>query len=113
MSITPKNILKHELIGLEVKIDKSTSKSMEGLKGTVIDESYSTITMETKVKKRGRKKKTKKDSQKEEFKTVEKVIPKSNSIFIFDIPNGVKVQVDGRVLVGRPEDRIKKRFGRW
>lgn len=88
MPITSGNLVRHELIGLEVKIGKSTDQTQKGLKGKVIDESYNTLKIETK----GR----------------EKVIPKANTIFIFALPNGVKVEVDGKVLIGRPEDRIKK-----
>ena len=115
MSITPRNVLKHELIDLDVKIEKSTSRSMQGLTGRVVDESYGTLTIETTVKPRKTKARKKKSKKSVEVysKVVEKVIPKSNSIFIFTLPNGVKVQVEGRLLVGRPEDRIKKRFARW
>jgi ribonuclease P protein subunit POP4 len=38
------------------------------------------------------------------------VIPKMGSIFVFEIPNGEKIEVDGNILSIRPEDRIKKRF---
>lgn len=100
MPITPKNIVRHELIGLRVRIAKSTDKSLEKLFGKVIDESYNMLKIEG--KKRGEKKPAR-----------EKIIPKRNSIFIFTLPNKTKVQVDGRLLVGRPEDRIKKKFARW
>jgi ribonuclease P protein subunit POP4 len=43
----------------------------------------------------------------------EKVIPKNNCIFIFTLPNKTKIQVDGKLLIGRPEDRIKKKIRRW
>jgi ribonuclease P protein subunit POP4 len=94
MSITPENLVRHELIGLEAKIAKSTDPTQKGLKGKVIDETYNTIKIETKE---GR----------------EKVIPKANTIFIFALPNGVKVEVEGKILISRPEDRIKKKFARW
>jgi len=103
MSITPENIVRHELIGLRVKIEKCTDKSLEKLAGKVIDESYNMLVVEG--KKRGPGTSVKKPK--------EKSIPKLNSIFIFTLPNGVKVEVDGSLLVGRPEDRIKKKFERW
>ena len=110
--ITPKNLLRHELIGLEVKIEKSTARSLEGLIGRVVDESYGTLTIET--KKKTKKPKREKGGKKSKLeRIVEKVIPKNNCIFIFTLPNGVKVQIDGRLLIGRPEDRIKKKFVRW
>jgi ribonuclease P protein subunit POP4 len=101
MPITPENIVRHELIGLCAKVEKSADPSLEKLAGKVVDESYNMLKIECKIK--GEKTKEPK----------EKSIPKRNSIFIFAIPNGVKVKVDGRLLVGRPEDRIKKRFDRW
>jgi ribonuclease P protein subunit POP4 len=93
MPITPENLVRHELIGLKVRIAKSTDPTQKGLSGTVIDESYNTFRIEAKEK--------------------EKTIPKTNTIFIFALPNGVKVEVDGKILISRPEDRIKKKFARW
>jgi ribonuclease P protein subunit POP4 len=94
MAINEKNILRHELLGLKVLVKDSTNPSQKNLKGKVIDESYRTLKIETKDKK-------------------EKVIPKDISIFIFSLPNGKNVQVDGKLLIGRPEDRIKKKLPRW
>jgi len=118
MPITPKNLLNHELIGLDVKIYRSTQRNLRDLAGTVVDESYSTLTIEVEKPVKGKKRKTGrkrtgKTAKEEKIELVEKVIPKNNCIFIFTLPNGVKVQVDGQKLVGRAEDRTKKTFGRW
>lgn len=94
MTIVPQNILRHELIGLDVKIGKSTDPTQKGLKGKVIDETYNTLKIETN-------------------KGKERTIPKKNSLFIFTLPNKTKVQVEGKLLISRPEDRIKKKFPRW
>jgi len=93
MPITPQNLVRHELISLDVGIKESSNPSQIGLKGKVIWETYSTIQIET--------------------SKGEKIIPKDITIFIFTLPNGTKVQVDGKVLIGRPEDRIKKKLPRW
>ena len=93
MPITPQNLVRHELISLPVRIVQSTDSGQKNLHGKVVDETYNTITVETK----GR----------------EKVIAKKNTVFIFTLPNAVKVQVDGSLLVSRPEDRIKKKFAKW
>ncbi|MEM5836694.1 MAG: ribonuclease P protein component 1 [Candidatus Aenigmatarchaeota archaeon] len=93
MPITPQNLIRHELIGLKVKVVKSTDPTQKNLEGKVIDETYNTLKIETKEK--------------------EKIIPKANCVFVFTLPSGVKVEVDGKLLVGRPEDRIKKKFPRW
>lgn len=96
--ITPENVVRHELIGLRVRVAESTDPAMRGLGGTIVDESYNMLTMET--KKAGKR-------------ASEKRLSKRNSVFIFALPNKVKVKVEGRLLVGRPEDRIKKKFDRW
>ncbi|MEM5793176.1 MAG: ribonuclease P protein component 1 [Candidatus Aenigmatarchaeota archaeon] len=93
MPITPENLFRHELIGLEVEVSRSTNPSQVGLKGKVIDETQKTIIIET--------------------KKGEKKLPKENIIFIFKIPDGRRVEVNGKLLLGRPEDRIKKKLPRW
>jgi len=93
MPITPYNLVRHELIGLRVKVKDSTNKSQVGLTGRVIDETFKILKIET--------------------NKGEKNIPKDIAIFIFTLPNGTKVQVDGKVLISRPEDRIKKKLSRW
>jgi ribonuclease P protein subunit POP4 len=93
MPITPYNLVRHELIGLKAEIKDSTNKNQMGLKGRVIDETFKTLKIET--------------------DKGEKVIPKDITIFIFTLPNGTRVQVEGKILLGRPEDRIKKKLPRW
>ncbi|MBI2084410.1 MAG: ribonuclease P protein component 1 [Candidatus Aenigmarchaeota archaeon] len=93
MPINANNLVRHELISLPVKIIKSTDPTQRGLKGTVIDETYNTLKIET--------------------KSGEKTAVKGNCIFVFTLPNKTKVQVDGKLLIARPEDRIKKKFPRW
>ena len=94
MAITPRNLVIHELIDLEIKIAKSTDPNQKGISGRVIDETYSTLRIETK-------------------NGSEKTIIKKNCIFIFKLPDKTKLQVEGKLLVSRPEDRIKKKFDKW
>lgn len=97
MPITPHNLVRHELIGLAVRIAQSSDKTQKGMHGRVVDETYNMLTIEVKEK-----------------KTVkEKTVSKQNNVFIFTLPNKIKVQVDGRLLVARPEDRIKKKLAKW
>ncbi len=93
MPITPHNLVRHELISLPVKVAKSADTTQKNLRGIVIDETYNTLKIET--------------------RKGEKTIPKKNTVFIFTLPNAVKVQVDGSLLVSRSEDRIKKKFPKW
>lgn len=94
MPISPYNILRHELIGLYVKVKKSRNASQEGLKGKVVDETYNMLVVEGKDGK-------------------ERRVAKKDCVFVFTLPDGRKVEVDGKLLVGRPEDRIKKKLPRW
>lgn len=91
--ITPQNIIRHELIGLDVEIIKSTNPSLIGIQGRVIDETRNTLVVE---KSNGK----------------EIVIPKDIAIFRFQLKNNelVKVDVDGKLLIGRPEDRLKRKI---
>ena len=88
--ITSDNLVHHEFIGLKVNVSGDKNKSLN-LYGTIIDETKNTIRIETQ-------------------NNAEKVIPKKGSIFVFELPNGEKVEINGEILSIRPEDRIKKRF---
>jgi ribonuclease P protein subunit POP4 len=81
--INSENIFYHELIGLELKVINSSNKSLIGLSGIVIDETKKTLKIETSTK--GEK-------------------------FHIILPDKSKVEIDGKILLNRPEDRIKKRY---
>ena len=89
--ITPNNIFRHELIGLPVKVIKSTHKGFVGIEGKVVDETKNTITIE------------KNDNK-------EKIIPKGVATFHFNLPDGNIIEIEGKIIIARPEDRIKKKF---
>jgi len=91
--ITPQDLVRHELIGLEVKVVKSANKQLEGLTGKVVDESRNMLRIET--------------------KKGEKSLVKEQCVFSFRLPSGERVRVDGSLLVSRPEDRIKKKLRKW
>ena len=91
--ILPKNLIRHELIGLAVEVADSTNKFQIGIKGIVVDETKNTLTIETEI---GLKK-----------------IQKKGAIFIFKIPNGKKVKVNGIKIITRPEERVKLKVKKW
>ena len=93
MPITPRNLVRHELIGLEAEVVKSCCKSYVGLAGRVMDETKNTLLILSGGK----------------FKRV----PKNNSTFRFKLPDGKVVEVEGWRIAGRPEDRVKKTSRRW
>lgn len=82
-----KNILKHELIGLDVEVVGAGNKSLVGIKGTVVDETKNTLIIET--------------------AKGEKIVLKGNVELKLRI-DGEEIIINGENLVGRPEDRIKK-----
>ena len=88
--ITPQNVFRHEFIGLSVEVTESTNEGLIGLHGIIIDETRNTIRIDTG-----------KD---------EKIIPKESVTLLFTLPEGEKVSIDGKVILARPEDRIKKKF---
>jgi ribonuclease P protein subunit POP4 len=92
MTVTSKNLIKHELIGLKVKIEGSKHLMLRGLKGLIINETLNTITIDNGIKKM--------------------IIPKSTVQLSFALGEK-KVTVDGKALVGRPEDRIKSKKRIW
>ena len=88
--ITEKNVVRHELIGLRAKITESKDPSQKSIKGTIVDETRNMLAIR----------------QGEKIKNVEK----KNCIFEIELPDGKKVEVNGKVLVGRPAERIKKKL---
>jgi ribonuclease P protein subunit POP4 len=91
MKVTPA-MLQQELIGLEARVVRSSHPNYVGIAGRVFDETRNTISI------------LRKDNK--------KIIIKSTAVFHFTLPDGTIVEIDGKAIVGRPEDRIKKRVRR-
>lgn len=84
--ISVRNILRHELLGLEVLVMRASNPLQEGLGGRIIDETKHTLLIRTSDGKQR--------------------IPKMHSIFRLTLENGPKIDVDGSALMGSPERRI-------
>ena len=91
MKVTP-GIIRREFIGTEGKIAKSSQSNYVGLSGRIINETKNTFTLFHEGKKKN--------------------IIKDSAVFLFKFSDGTIAEIDGRLLVGRPEDRIKKRLKR-
>ena len=91
--IAPDNILRHELIGLEVEIARAKNPKIRRARGIVVNETRNMLTIANKRRKR--------------------LIPKDVAVFRFELPNGAIVDVDGARLVARPENRLKTKVKRW
>lgn len=91
MKITP-SILQHELIGLNAKVVKSVHPNYVGIAGRVMDETRNTLIIQ--------------------YENKRKIVAKNAVVFYFTMPDGTVVEIDGKEIVGRPENRIKKRIRR-
>lgn len=91
MKVTP-DIIRWEFIGTEAKVAKCTNRDCIGIRGKIIDETRNTFI----ILHEGERKR----------------IIKETSVFHFKFPDGTAVEIDGKLLVGRPEDRLKKRIRR-
>lgn len=91
MRVTPAYV-QDEFIGLNAKVVKSTNPNYVGIDGKVIDETRNTLVIR--------------------HENQDKVIVKNVAVFHFTTPDGTIVEVDGNVITGRPEDRVKKQLRR-
>lgn len=81
------NILQHEIIGLETEVLNDSNPGNIHIRGRVIDETMKTLVIRGKRTWR---------------------IAKKDAVFKFNL-DGTTVQVEGKALIGRPEDRVKKK----
>jgi ribonuclease P protein subunit POP4 len=91
MIVTP-NIIRYEFIGTHGEIVESLHNGYLGLGGKVIGESKNTLTLL--------------------HEGHAKNVIKESAVFDFTFNDGTIVQIDGKLLVGRPEDRLKKSIKR-
>ena len=87
MKVTP-DIIRYEFIGTEAKVVKSRHAGYVGISGEVIDETRNSFTIFHQGK--------------------GKNIIKNSAVFNFKFSDGTVVEIDGKLLVGRPENRLKK-----
>jgi len=82
-----KGILKEELIGLDTEVINAKNKTLIGIKGTIIDETKSTLIIETP-------------------KGIKKILKEQVTL---KLPyKNKKLLVEGKLLIGRPYERLKK-----
>jgi len=91
MKITP-TTLQHEFIGHNAEVVGSLNPSYVGTKGKVLNETRNTLVILHDNKKT--------------------TIIKNVAVFHFTMSDGTIVEIDGKIIVGRPENRIKKRIRR-
>jgi len=91
MKVTP-DVIRQEFIGTRAKVAESTDTGHVGVSGIVVNETRNTFTLQ--------------------FEEKRKTIAKNSSVFHFGFHDGTVVEIDGKLLVGRPEDRLKKSIRR-
>jgi ribonuclease P protein subunit POP4 len=84
--ISSQNVLRHELIGLDVLVSGAANPRQVGLSGRIIDETKNLLVIETP---RGVRR-----------------IPKMHSTFRLHLSGRELVEIDGSVMVLAPERRI-------
>ncbi len=86
--VTAENLARHELVGLEARVSGGSNSSQKKIKGIVTGETRNTLTIS-----RG---------------GIDRTVAKGEVSFIFNL-DGNLVEVEGSALIGRPEDRVKKK----
>jgi len=88
MNFNKKRLARSELIGLDVKIIESENRFNRGIKGKIIDETKNIFIVKTEKRK--------------------KKIIKNQCVFEFKLKEK-NIQLNGKSLTIRPEERIKQR----
>ena len=83
-----KNILMHELIGLECTVTNAKNKNQIGINGKITNETMKTVSIG------------------------KKAVWKDGTTFRIKVDNDT-VDMEGKYIICRPEDRIKKKVKRW
>lgn len=91
MKVAP-TIIQHEFVGLEAAVTESSNPACRNISGVVVDETRNTFM----ILQGGRR----------------KTVVKNQVVLRFRLPDESVVQIDGKVLVGRPEERLKRRIRR-
>ena len=93
MKITPQNLINHELIGLKVEVSHHSNPSFIGFYGDVVYETKNMLFI-------------RRDNGK-----IYK-ISKRDGKFVFTLPDNQLVEVHGRIINNRPEERLKIKIRR-
>jgi len=88
--INKENLTRHEVIGLQVCVVKSSNRTHVGIKGKVIAEMKNIFVISDGVKKRW--------------------IPKDTAVYCFSLPDESLAIVNGKNFVGKHVDRTKNRL---
>jgi ribonuclease P protein subunit POP4 len=91
MKVTP-DIIREEFVGTTSIVASSPQSGYVGIRGEVVGETRNTFT----IQQQG---------------TAKRVV-KDQAVFQFQFSDGTVVEIDGKLLMGKPEDRLKKQVKR-
>ena len=91
MKVTP-DIIREEFVGTVGSVSQSVHTDYLGIQGKVIGEPRNTFTIQHHEK--------------------NKKVVKDQAVFQFHFNDGTVVEINGKLLVGKPEDRLKKTIKR-
>ena len=90
--LTQRSLGRHELIGLQVAVESDQCVEYTRITGRVVDETKNMLVVFD-----GRRKRR---------------IPKGVVAFRFTLPDNSTCLLEGKTIIGRPEDRVKKFRGK-
>ncbi len=85
-------IVQGEFIGLNAKVVKANNACYVSVSGPVVNETQRTLVIR--------------------HENEDKTIVKETTVFQFILQDGSVVEIQGKAILGRPEDRVKKRLTR-
>ncbi len=88
MALTPDTLVRHELIGLEVRVVDAPNPDLIGLAGAIHVETARTLVLVTDAG--------------------TKQVPKAGTTFRFTLPDGTAVEVEGDRIVAPPARRTER-----
>jgi ribonuclease P protein subunit POP4 len=86
--ITPRNVARHELVGLRARVVESSDPSLVGIEGRIVEETARTFVVLT------------------DEDDGEKTVPKGYTNFEFELPDAT-VRVEGEAVRARPAERVR------
>jgi ribonuclease P protein subunit POP4 len=84
--ISPQNVIRHELIGLDVLVIEAANRHIQGMNGIVVNETRNMLDILSTGKVRR--------------------IQKNGNVFRFTLPDGIQVDVQGKTIALQPERRV-------
>jgi ribonuclease P protein subunit POP4 len=91
MAITPRTLVRHELVGLAVEVVDAENPDLVGIAGRIVDETTQTLRVEGPDRVR--------------------TVPKAAATLVFELPDAEPVTVEGDRLVARPARRTENAGG--